>query len=152
MATVSQTSAPPGTVVKLLDALRQRIRGYVVLEGLAMLVVWLVAMFWIGFALDYLPVLVGANEMPREARSVLLVITVLGACVVIWWYILRRIFSHFRNTSLALLIEKQFPGFRDSLVTTVERGERRETAVEKADREAIAPSGFRGRPATARSQ
>lgn len=124
-------------MVQLLDSLRSRIRWYVVVEGLAALVIWLVGAFWIGLALDYLPVLVGANEMPRVARTVLLAIVALGGCGVIYWYILRRVFSTFRDTSLALLIEKQFPGFRDSLVTTVEMGERRETDVEKADRLAI---------------
>ena len=39
------------------------------LEGLALAVIWLGAMFWIGFGLDYLPVLMGASEMPAVARG-----------------------------------------------------------------------------------
>ena len=102
-----------------------------------MLVVWLVVAFWIGFALDYLPVLMGANEMPRTARAVFLAIVAAGTCWVLYYYILRRVFSTLRNSSLALLIERQFPSFRDSLVTTVERTTS-DSSIDEADRKAIA--------------
>lgn len=141
MATITRRKSidlPPRPVMELLDELRRRIRWYVVLEGLAMLVVWLVLAFWVGLALDYLPVLVGASEMPRQARAVLLTIAAIGALWVVFWYVLRRVFRSFRNTSLALLIERQFPTFRDSLVTTVELGEAGEMPVDQFDREAIA--------------
>lgn len=141
MATITRHKSvdlPPRPVLQLLDELRRRIRWYVVLEGISMLVVWLVLAFWVGMALDYLPVLVGANEMPRQARAVILTVALVGALWVIFWYVLRRVFSTFRNTSLALLVERQFPNFRDSLVTTVELGDRDETPVERMDREAIA--------------
>ena len=48
----------------LLAGLRWRIRLYIWLEGLSLAVIWLAAMFWVGFGLDYLPVLMGASEMP----------------------------------------------------------------------------------------
>ena len=136
MATVTSTQTPPQSVLRLLDDLRSRIRWYVIVEGVAMLIVWLVVAFWIGFALDYLPVLMGANEMPRAARAVFLAIVAAGTCAVLYYYILRRVFSTLKNSSLALLIERQFPSFRDSLVTTVERTAT-DSSVNKADREAI---------------
>lgn len=115
----SSTGTPP-SIAKLFDDLRRRIRRYVVLEGVAMSIVWLISAFWIMLAIDYLPVLLGANEMPRQARMVLLSIAGCGMLVVLYWYILRRVFHAFRDSSLAILIERQFPEFRDSLVTTVQ--------------------------------
>ena len=140
MATVTQNTTKPETpssVLELLDRLRSRIRWYVVIEGVAMLVVCIVVAFWIGFALDYLPVLVGANEMPRTARAVLLGATALALCWVLYYYIFRRVFHAFRNSSLALLIERHFPKFRDSLVTTVELEEASGSSMDEADRKAI---------------
>lgn len=118
--TTTSPTPPPDLVREVLDRLRGRIRWYVVTEGLAALVVFLGVAFWIGLGLDYLPVLMGANEMPRQARMVLLMLVGVAALVVLQRYILRRIRTPMRDTSLALLIERQFPGFRDSLVTTVE--------------------------------
>lgn len=141
MATITQdksnTSTTPASVLELLDNLRKRIRWYVVIEGIAMVIICLVLAFWIGLALDYLPVLVGANEMPRTARIVLLLTTAMVTFGVVYYYILRRVFSTFRDSSLALLIERHFPSFRDSLVTTVEMGEGGMSSIHQADRDAI---------------
>ena len=62
-----------------LAGLRARIRAYVLLDGLAVVATWLVGAFWLGFALDYLPVLAGASEMPRLARAVMLALVGAGA-------------------------------------------------------------------------
>ncbi len=135
-ATPDKTIRTPNSISKLLDELRSRIRRYVVIEGIAMTIIWLVVAFWLMLAMDYLPVLLGANEMPRGARMVLLGLTVLGVLLVAYWYIFRRVFCTFRNSSLAILIERQFPSFRDSLVTTVELGGDLDD-VEQQDHEAI---------------
>ena len=61
----------PGTphlaadIRSVLARLRRRIRAYVWIDGLALGVIWLGATFWIGLAIDYLPVTLGASEMPR---------------------------------------------------------------------------------------
>ena len=47
-------------VLSLLAQLRRRIRMYVWVEGLSLALLWLGATFWIGLAIDYLPVLLGA--------------------------------------------------------------------------------------------
>ena len=99
--TESASTPTPESVVQLLDNLRSRIRWYVVLEGIAMLIVWLVLAFWVGMAVDYLPVLMGASEMPLEARRAFLAITLLGAFGVVYYYVLRRVFSPLRDSSLA---------------------------------------------------
>jgi len=103
-----------------LGGLRRRIRIYVVLHGLAAVVVWLGVTFWAAFALDYLPVLVGASEMPRAARAVLLTIISIGAAYVAYRWLLNRLVVPLTDRSMAILLERRHRSFRDSLVTTVE--------------------------------
>ena len=72
MATQADNPPPSSDIQSRLAQLRRRIKTYVWLEGISLALVWLGATFWIGLAIDYLPVLVGASEMPRAARMVLL--------------------------------------------------------------------------------
>jgi hypothetical protein len=114
----------------LLAGLRWRIRLYIWIEGLSLAVVWLGVMFWLSLALDYLPVLVGASEMPAVARGVLLGAT---AGVLIWIltrWILSRAFVPLGDRSLALLLERRFADFDESLVTAVEMADVPEHAAE----------------------
>lgn len=119
----------PRRIRSLLGALRLRIRAYVLLEGLAVSLVWLGITFWAGLALDYLPILVGASELPREARVALL--AVIGAVLawILYRWILRRSTVPLGDGSLALLLERRFSTFRDSLVTVVELSRRPEHAT-----------------------
>jgi hypothetical protein len=100
--------------------LRWRIRCYVWLEGISLALVWLGLMFWIGFAFDYLPVLAGSHEMPVVARLLLLAVVAAGLGWVLWRYIFRRAFVALADRSLALLLERKFTQFDDSLLTSVE--------------------------------
>ena len=74
------TEQLPAEIRSILKRLQSRIRRYVLFEGIAIAIVWLGLTFWIGLALDYLPVLMGASEMPRAARLILLLVmaSVLG--------------------------------------------------------------------------
>ncbi len=107
-------------IQSLLAGLRWRIRAYVFLQGTALALIWLGATFWIALALDYLPVLVGAREMPREARAALLMMISAVLAWILYSWVLRRMLVPLSNRSLALLIERRFPAFRDALVTAVE--------------------------------
>jgi hypothetical protein len=113
-----------------LAALRRRIRLYVWLEGLAVALVWLGLTFWIGLAIDYLPVLVGASEMPRAARAVLLAAIAAVLAWILYRWILRRAFVRLADHSMALLLERQFDRFHDSLLTSVELSEHPERNAE----------------------
>jgi hypothetical protein len=119
MMTVPTAQLDP-RIRTLLARLRWRIRGYVWLEGLAVSAIWLGLTFWIGLALDYLPVLVGASEMPRAARAVMLVIITAVLAVLLYRWVLRRVFVPLADRNLAVILERRFAGFRDSLVTAVE--------------------------------
>jgi hypothetical protein len=107
----------------LLAGLRWRIRLYIWLEGIALAVLWLGLLFWIGLALDYLPVRLGASEMPATARAILLGITGIVTAYILYRWILRRTFVRLGDRSMALLLERRFDGFDDSLVTAVEMAE-----------------------------
>jgi hypothetical protein len=80
-------------------------------------------------AIDYLPVLVGASEMPRAARIVLLAIIAAVLAYVLYRWILRRAFVRLPDHSMAVLLERRFDQFHDSLVTAVELEEQPDHAV-----------------------
>jgi hypothetical protein len=125
MATTANPITLSNNVQSLLAGLRTRIRVYIWAEGLALTAIWLGAMFWVAFLLDYLPVRVGSTEMPGWARAVLLAITVAGALHFLYHWIVRRAFVPMPDRSMALLVERYFGSrFEDSLVTAVELGER----------------------------
>jgi hypothetical protein len=108
-----------------LASLRGWIRVYILCETLAIVVIWLGVTFWCGFAVDYLPVLLGANEMPQVARSLLLLGIAGGTGYLLYRYWLARWFVPFTDRSLALLLERKYQQFHDSLVTSVEWENRR---------------------------
>ena len=103
-------------IAALLSSLRLRIRGYVWIEGLAAIVVTLGVAFWLSLAFDWL------FEPPWQVRAGMLVIT--GSAVL--WVANRMIFSRvFRpidDTNLAVVLERRFRDYQDSLLTTVELG------------------------------
>jgi hypothetical protein len=103
-----------------LASVRRRIRVYVWLEGLSLAVLWLGGAFWFSLALDYFPVLVWASEMPRAARGVLLAAIVIGGLYILNKYLFSRAFVPLADRSLAVLLERRYGEFHDSLVTAVE--------------------------------
>ncbi|HEV7282384.1 MAG TPA: hypothetical protein VGN57_19435 [Pirellulaceae bacterium] len=119
MATAEAHPVPP-EIRRTLAALRSRIRAYVWIDGLLRVAIWIVAAFFAALALDYLPVLAGATEMPRIARAALLAILILGALYLFVRYVVRRAFRKLSDVSMAVLLERKYGGFRDSLLTSVE--------------------------------
>jgi uncharacterized membrane protein (DUF485 family) len=104
----------------MLRALRRRVRIYIWLEGITLGLIWLALTFWFGFAIDYLPVLIGANELSRGIRAGLLVIVAVMLGVILYRWILRRTFVRLSDRNMALVLERHFEQFGDSLVTAVE--------------------------------
>ncbi|MFV1965446.1 MAG: hypothetical protein ACC628_08495 [Pirellulaceae bacterium] len=123
MESSPQNAALPGDVRRSLSKLRRRIRAYLWLHGICVALVWLGATFWIGLAIDYLPVLVGANELSRAARAVMLAVVSFVLAWILYRWILRRILVRMSDYSMAVLLERRFTWFRDSLITSVELGE-----------------------------
>jgi hypothetical protein len=122
-----------------LQALRGYIRMYVTLEGAAIAVIYLALAFWIGLALDYgcfklfngfdwIEELQGLSSETGPAEMVirwsLLGIFVAGLLAVVALKVLLRLFREFRDSALALVLERRYPK---------ELGDRLITAVEMAD-------------------
>lgn len=115
MATLEHEPLPPlsPAIRQQLHALRAGIRRYIWLEGLAAMAVWVGAAFWGSMALDWM------FEPPRPVRAAVLVAAGLGLAVVLFLFILRRVFVRLSNRNMATVLERQFPQLNDSLLTSV---------------------------------
>jgi len=147
MATTYSEIALADDLQALLAGLRWRIRFYIWAEGLALAIIWLGAMFWIGFGLDYLPVLMGAGEMPVAARSILLATVGIVLGYILYRWIGRRTFVPLGNRTLALLLERRFDQFHDSLITAVEMADQPDHAT-AFSRELLARTASEAREGT----
>jgi hypothetical protein len=98
----------------LLSDLRRRIHTYVWVQGLALALAWLGAAFWITLALDWW------IEPPVLARQIMIGGVGVVLLYLVYRFILRRAFVRLADTNLAVLLERRFRTFGDSLVTTVE--------------------------------
>ena len=110
----------PDRIAQLLDRVRGRIKRYVWIEGLCIAIAWLCATFWIAYLIDYLPVLAGANELSAGIRFVLLAAIAIVLGLILYRWVFRRISVRFSDRSIALLLEKHFEQFGDTLITTVD--------------------------------
>lgn len=106
-------------IARLLGRVRWRIRTIVLGEGIAMSLVVFMTTFWIAFALDYFPVRFGYAELPTWGRVVLLLLSLLSVAWVFYRLVLARFFVRLKDTSMAMLVEKKYHQFNDSLLTTV---------------------------------
>ncbi len=110
----------PFSVRRRLALLRWSIRAYIALESVALVLIWIGLTFWAALAVDYLPVLAGASEMPWGARLVVLAVI---STVLFWilyrWFVSRTL-VRMSNDRMAILLERRFPELGDALLTIVE--------------------------------
>ncbi len=118
MATeVTTTNANLATPFEsLLSGLRRKIQTYVWIQGLSLGAAWLGLAFWITLGLDWLV------EPPPVVRGLVLVAVAGILGWIIYRYILARAFVRMDDTSMAVLLERRYGSFRDSLLTTIELG------------------------------
>jgi hypothetical protein len=131
-----------------LQTLRGYIRMYVLIEGGLIALIYLALWFWIGLALDYGSFqLFGGWDWIQElqsitedsqttdmvVRGVLLGLLVAGLLAVVTVKVLLRLVREFRDSALALVLERRFPK---------ELGDRLITAVEMADPKLADKYGF----------
>jgi hypothetical protein len=116
MSIESRQHAVPPALRRLLDAVRTRLRAYVWLEGLAIVVVLLGAAFWLGLALDW------SFEPSSNIRRIALILVGLIALWTCYRYLFRRVFTPISDSSLALLLERRFPKLADHVLTAVHIG------------------------------
>lgn len=89
-------------------------------ESVLVLLAVALGVFWIAFLIDYLPVRIGGSEMPRSARGVVLLGTLIAMAVFAWRYLISRYRRELPDDSLALLIERHHPEIAGRLVTAVQ--------------------------------
>lgn len=107
----------------LLNSLRARVRRYVVFDSILAILAVVLSGFWIGLALDYLPVQFGGTEMPRLARTLLLLLVGLAVVVIVITMLVGRLARPLPDDSLALLVERHHPTLGGRLVTAVQLNE-----------------------------
>ena len=112
-------------IQSVLDSIRSKIRWYVWIQGIALAIVWICLTFWCALLLDYVPVMLGLSEMPWQARAIVLTVIGISLAYILYRYILRRAFVKFSDRSIALILERKYGNFQDSLVTSVEYDDER---------------------------
>ena len=98
----------------MLATLRRQTRGWIWVESLAWLCLAAVAFFWISLVIDW------CVEPPRWARAVLLAAAAAGLAVLLYRKLLSRLSTDLGDASLAVVVERSQPSFRDSLSTVIE--------------------------------
>ncbi|MBX3422713.1 MAG: hypothetical protein KF752_14255 [Pirellulaceae bacterium] len=114
----------PAAIQSRLAETRGLLRTYLCWQWLLMVVMWLLLVFWIGAAIDYLPVRVGASESPTAVRIALLGLMVAGAVWLSARWLLPRWLTRVDDASLALLVERQHPELNNTLITAVQLSHR----------------------------
>src|SRR5262245_276028 len=149
MATVLEPRShaqPPERIRHPLQAVRARIRKYVISEGAALAVIFLAAWFWIGLILDWGVFAIFSYDWVQElqhldeSKSVafyvrLVVLLGLLGCLAVLAItkMIIRLTKEFSDAAVALVLERRFPR---------ELGDRLITAVEMADPKLAASLGY----------
>jgi hypothetical protein len=114
MSMTTHSAELPPAVRRILDAVRRRIRAYVWVEGLALLIGLLGAAFWIGLAADW------TFEPSPRLRQFALVALGLAACYVVYRYLLRRVVAPISDATAATILERRFPTLNEHVLTAVD--------------------------------
>lgn len=107
-------TVPPVAARRVLSRLGALVRTYVVVEGAALVLAVLGATFWLSFGLDRW------LELSRLIRFCVLLATGLACFGLVSVFVLMRLMRDFNLRSLALVLERKFPGLDDGLITTIE--------------------------------
>src|ERR1700754_3325931 len=114
MPTPTQTPELPSNVRRTLGVVRRRIRAYVWLQGIAITIIAIGVLFWLGLAADWL------FEPSPTIRRIGLIAAGCIAFYVCYRYLLRRIFVPISDTTAAVLLERRFPALKDHVITAVD--------------------------------
>ncbi len=110
----------PSTIRDLLVDVRKKIRFRVLVDGLLVAAIAALTVYWLGAALDYLPVKLGSNETPRWLRIAILSLMGLFVGWALVWRMARSYLARLSYRNLAVLLERHFPELNNELVTVVE--------------------------------
>jgi len=99
---------------RMLAGLRARARRWIWVESLALACLALAAFFWGSLLIDW------AVEPPRFVRAALLAACACGLAVLLQRKLWSRLATGLHDASLAVVVERSHPAFRDSLSTAIE--------------------------------
>jgi hypothetical protein len=119
-STVNKRMPLGAAIRQQLDRLRGLIRRYVLSQLLIALLSFVAICFWFFGLLDYAPITFGASESPQSARATMLALMGAGCLYIVYRLGIRKLFVSWPDKTLALLIERKYPEFKSSLVTTVD--------------------------------
>ncbi|MFM1996035.1 MAG: hypothetical protein RLZZ111_422 [Planctomycetota bacterium] len=98
----------------LLAKLRRQTRGWIWIESLAWAALAVAAFFWGTLAVDW------AIEPPRLVRGLAVVAALAGLVTFLVRALVGRLGRELSDASLAMVVERSHPGFRDALSTAIE--------------------------------
>lgn len=101
-------------VARKVSRLRWMVRLYVLVEGLAAVLIAGGLTFWAALAIDWM------FEPSVAVRLLMWTAAAFAVAVVAFRFLLGRIAAPLTDANLALLLERRFGDFHDSLITTVE--------------------------------
>ena len=110
----------PTPIRHKLSELRGLISRVIATQGIAVLLIWLLGSFVAFGLIDYLPTRFGSDESPRIVRWIMLAIIAAGALGIVYHYFWNRWLVSWSDSALALAIERRYPDFQSTLVTTVQ--------------------------------
>lgn len=128
MSTASLPFRMPKPVSRKVRLLRWLVRSYVLLDGLAAVLLVAGVAFWIGLGLDW------TFEPSPTARVLMWALTAVAAVVVGTRYLFGPLSVRLSNTNLALLLERNFPDLKQSVITTVEAADGKRATPHGDDR------------------
>ena len=114
MATIVEKYDHPPSWAAQIVQLRRRIRGYIMLKGLAILCIIAAIGFWASFAVDWL------WEPTVNMRIAMLVGFIPLAMWIVWRLSLSRLRVPLPDSSMALLLERSYPMLGERLLTMVQ--------------------------------
>ncbi len=126
MTSISSTPDVPKIIRETLDRLRRMINRYVMMQASILTAICGLSIFWLTGFIDYFPVLMGSSESPRWARLAMLVVLGSSMAYILFQIGIKKWTVHWRDSSLALLLERKFPQFKHSLITTVQASDLKE--------------------------
>ncbi len=113
----------PDDVLSVLNDLRGRIRRYVLIEGVSLVVVVICGLFWLSYLTDWAYFRLSRLELPGWLRSTFLIVMLCSLVGGVLAWIVARLMRKIRSRALALVLEKRFPELDDRLITAVELAE-----------------------------
>ncbi len=107
-------------ILRILDGLRRRIRFYVGIEGMALMLIVAGLLFWLSLGVDAAYFHFNKFELPVWFRQgfVVAAMILIGLSFATW--VGMRLFRAYRRRALALVLERQFSELDDRLITAVD--------------------------------